>query len=63
LAEHLPLFGGFVGVGANVSINKSLATVASGARLGGFEGMTAGIGPVISWRDMTISRAIAVFNP
>ena len=37
------------GAGTNdFSINKSPATVAA-ARLGGFEGMTAGIGPAISY--------------
>jgi hypothetical protein len=50
VAEHLPLFGGFVGAGANGFFYQQITgDGGSGARLGGFEGMTAGIGPAISY--------------
>ncbi len=50
VAEHLPLFGGFIGAGANGFFYQQITgDGGSGARLGGFEGMTAGIGPVISY--------------
>ena len=50
LAQHLPLFGGFVGVGANgFYYQQTTADTGSGARLGDFEGRTMGIGPVLSF--------------
>lgn len=50
VAEHLPLFGGFVGVGANAFYYKQFTgDSGSGARLGGFQGMTVGVGPVLSY--------------
>ncbi len=50
LAEHLPLFGGFVGAGANGFFYQQITgDGGSGARLGSFEGMTTGVGPVISY--------------
>jgi hypothetical protein len=50
LAEHLPLLGGFVGAGVNGYFYQQITgDSGSGARLGGFEGMTAGIGPVFSY--------------
>ena len=50
LAQHLPLFGGFVGAGANGFFYQQITgDSGSGAKLGGFEGMTAGIGPAISY--------------
>jgi hypothetical protein len=50
VAEHLPLFGGFVGAGANGFFYQQITgDSGSGARLGGFEGMTTGIGPAISY--------------
>jgi hypothetical protein len=50
VAEHLPLFGGFIGGGANGFFYQQITgDGGSGARLGGFEGMTAGIGPEISY--------------
>jgi hypothetical protein len=46
IAEHLPLFGGFVGAGVNGYFYQQITgDSGSGAKLGGFEGMTAGIGP------------------
>lgn len=50
VAQHLPLLGGFVGVGANGFYYKQIdGDIGSGARLGDFEGMTCGVGPVISY--------------
>jgi len=50
LAEHLPLFGGFAGGGVNGFFYQQISgDSGSGARLGGFEGMTTGIGPVFSY--------------
>lgn len=50
VAQHLPLLGGFVGVGANGFWYQQLSgDSGAGARLGDFEGMTAGVGPVLSY--------------
>lgn len=50
IAQHLPLFGGFVGAGANGFFYQQITgDSGSGARLGGFEGMTSGIGPELSY--------------
>jgi hypothetical protein len=50
LAQHLPLLGGFIGVGANAFYYEQISgDSGSGARLGDFEGRTAGIGPVVSY--------------
>lgn len=50
IAQHLPLFGGFAGVGANGFYYQQISgDSGSGATLGGFEGRTVGIGPVISY--------------
>lgn len=50
IAQHLPLFGGFVGVGANGFYYQQISNDSgSGARLGDFEGMTIGVGPVLSY--------------
>jgi hypothetical protein len=50
VAQHLPLLGGFVGIGANVFYYQQIsADSGSGAKLGPFEGTTAGIGPVVSY--------------
>ena len=49
-AQHLPLFGGFVGVGANAFYYQQITgDRGSGARLGDFEGRTIGVGPVLSF--------------
>jgi len=49
-AEHLPLFGGFIGVGANGFYYEQITgDSGSGARLGDFKGRTYGIGPVLSY--------------
>jgi hypothetical protein len=50
VAQHLPLGKGFVGIGANgFYLQQTTGDSGSGARLGGFEQMTAGIGPVLSY--------------
>lgn len=50
VAQHLPLFGGFAGVGANAFYYKQVTgDSGDGAVLGGFEGQTMGIGPVLSY--------------
>jgi len=49
-AEHLPLFGGIIGVGANGYYYQQISgDKGSGARLGDFKGRTVGIGPVLSY--------------
>lgn len=51
IAEHLPFFGmGVIGVGVNGYYWKQFTgDSGSGARLGSFEGLTTGIGPVLSY--------------
>ncbi|MEI6673763.1 MAG: transporter [Verrucomicrobiota bacterium] len=50
VAQHLPLLGGIVGIGANAFYYDQITgDSGSGARLGAFEGMTCGVGPVISY--------------
>ncbi len=50
VAQHLPLLGGYVGAGVNAFYYKQLTgDSGSDALLGGFEGMTCGVGPVISY--------------
>ncbi len=50
VAEHLPLFGGIVGVGANAFYYQQITgDSGSGAKLGDFKGRTVGIGPVVSY--------------
>ena len=50
VAEHLPLFGGIIGVGANAFYYQQIAgDSGSGASLGNFKGRTIGIGPVLSY--------------
>ena len=50
VAEHLPLFGGIMGLGANGFYYQQISgDSGSGARLGDFEGRTLGIGPVVSY--------------
>jgi hypothetical protein len=49
-AQHLPLFGGIAGLGANgFYYQQFTGDSGSGAKLGGFEGMTTGVGPVVSY--------------
>jgi len=50
VAQHLPLFGGFVGVGANAFYYQQITgDSGSGATLGSFEGRTVGVGPILSY--------------
>jgi hypothetical protein len=50
VAQHLPLLGGFVGVGANAFVYTQITgDDGAGAVLGGFKGHTIGIGPVASY--------------
>lgn len=49
-AQHLPLWGGIAGIGANFFYYQQVSgDSGSGAKLGSFEGMTVGIGPVLSY--------------
>lgn len=50
VAEHLPLLGGIIGVGANGFYYQQMSgDSGSGAVLGDFKGHTLGIGPVLSY--------------
>jgi hypothetical protein len=50
VAQHLPLFGGIAGVGAEGFVYEQItADSGSGATLGDFEGHTYGVGPVVSY--------------
>lgn len=50
LAQHLPLFGGFAGVGANGFFYQQVSgDSGSGASLGDLRGRTVGVGPVVSY--------------
>jgi hypothetical protein len=50
VAQHLPLFGGFAGLGANGFVYEQISPDSgSGDNLGGFEGRTIGVGPVLSY--------------
>jgi hypothetical protein len=50
VAQHLPLFGGFIGVGVNGFYYEQLTgDSGDGALLGDFKGQTMGIGPVLSY--------------
>jgi len=50
VAQHLPLWGGFIGAGANVFYYQQVTgDSGAGARLGDFQGRTVGIGPVVSY--------------
>jgi len=50
VAEHLPLFGGVIGLGGNGFYYQQITgDSGSGARLGDFKGRTLGIGPVLSY--------------
>jgi len=50
VAQHLPLFGGIIGIGANGFWYQQVSgDSGSGAILGDFEGHTLGVGPVLSY--------------
>jgi hypothetical protein len=50
LAQHLPLFGGIIGVGASgFFVQQITGDSGSGARLGDFETQSYGVGPTLSY--------------
>lgn len=50
VAQHLPLFGGIAGAGAEGFVYEQITgDSGSGATLGSFEGHTYGVGPVVSY--------------
>ena len=50
VAQHLPLGKGIIGVGVNGFYYQQIsADSGTGAKLGGFEGRTVGVGPVLSY--------------
>ncbi len=54
LAQHFPFAGGISGVGVSGYWYKQVSDDSgSGANLGGFRAEAAGVGPVLSWVDMT----------
>lgn len=60
LAEHLPALGGFFGIGVNGFYYKQITgDSGSGAILGGFEGYTTGVGPVLSYAAKLWGKDIA----
>jgi hypothetical protein len=61
LAEHVPLFAGFFGVGANAFYYQQIAgDSGSGATLGDFKGRTIGVGPVASYAMKLESTQLAL---
>jgi hypothetical protein len=62
VAQHLPLFGGFAGVGATAFYLKQITgDSGSGAKLGGFEVESYGVGPTISYVH-PIGKSMFVFD-
>jgi hypothetical protein len=60
VAEHLPLFGGVIGIGANGFYYQQISgDSGSGAVLGDFKGRTVGIGPVLSYITKIWGRDLA----
>jgi hypothetical protein len=60
LAQHIPLGKGFVGVGANgFYLVQTTGDSGSGAHLGSFDEMTAGVGPVLSYAAQFGSTGVA----
>ena len=50
VAQHLPLGKGLIGIGANgFYVKQTTGDSGCGARLGSFEEMTTGVGPVLSY--------------
>jgi hypothetical protein len=61
VAQHLPLFGGYAGVGANAFYYKQFtADSGSGAKLGSFEAMSEGIGPEASYTHAFGTKTLAI---
>jgi hypothetical protein len=60
VAQHLPLFGGFAGVGVNGSYYKQFtADSGSGAKLGSFEMLSEGVGPDASYIHVFGTKQLA----
>ncbi len=61
VAEHLPLLGGAIGVGANAFYYQQVTgDSGAGAKLGDFEGRTVGVGPVGSFITKAWGKDLAV---
>jgi len=61
VAQHLPLGKGIIGIGANgFYLQQTTGDSGSGARLGSFEEMTAGVGPVLSYAGQAGKSPFAV---
>jgi hypothetical protein len=59
-AEHLPLLGGIIGVGATAFYYQQIeGDSGSGATLGDFKGRTMGIGPVVSYATKVWGKDLA----
>ena len=60
VAQHLPLGKSIIGIGANgFYVQQTTGDGGSGARLGSFEGMTAGVGPVLSYATQSAKWGFA----
>jgi hypothetical protein len=60
VAEHLPLLGGIIGVGANGFYYQQITgDSGSGALLGDFKGRTTGVGPVLSYTTKIWKKDLA----
>jgi hypothetical protein len=61
LAQHLPLGPGLIGIGAQAFyLQQTTGDSGSGAHLGSFEEMTAGVGPVLSYAGQIGKTGFAV---
>ena len=61
VAQHLPLFKGFLGVGANGFVYEQISgDSGDGAVLGDFEGRTLGVGPVLSYAFKVAETDVAL---
>ena len=59
-AQHLPLFGGIIGIGANGFYYQQISgDSGSGAILGDFKGRTLGVGPVLSYVTKVCGKDLA----
>ena len=61
VAQHMPLFGGIIGIGANGFWYQQVSSDSgSGATLGNFQGRTLGVGPVLSYITKAWGKDLAV---
>lgn len=61
VAQHLPLFKGLLGVGANGFLYEQISgDSGDGAMLGDFEGRTLGVGPVLSYAFKVAETDVAL---